>query len=207
MAENITVLQALAKLEQISREWVNNDLDKGIPLPFRYWRNGYRKERISKVLWQNPIVPLTFTVLVIALAINKIWVLFVLSLLCYVFYWCSAVWIRRRESANFILKSDGLTIVTPQDKTFFPWDAIEAINSTADEWQKIGNHQDSNDEQAVYSNRYCLEIHAGKRVYVFYEVYAKSMVMDSDNVVNPAMMQLHIAYKMLKAAQHKVNKK
>ena len=203
MAENITVRQALSKLEQISREWVGNDLDKGIPLPFRYWRNGHRKERISKFLWQNPIVPLAFTVFIITLAVNKIWVWFVLWLMCYIFYWCAAVWIRRRENANFILKTDGLTIVTPRDKTFFPWEAIEEIRSTADEWQD-DDRQESKDMQAVYSNQYCLEIHAGRRVYIFYEVYAKSMVMDSDKVISPAMMQLHIAYKMLKAAHQKI---
>ena len=187
MDENITVEQALEKLEQISDKWVERDLEKGIAIPFRHCRRGRCKERLFFIFWRSVIVPFIFGFLVIRYAVKTEWSVFAILLVCYVLYWMLGIWLCRREQGSFILKMDGVTIVLSREKIYVPWNAIMEIRET------------------VYANKCNLVIQAKNKQYIFYEAYARKVAMDSDGRFNPAMMPLHIAYKLLKAAQNKVN--
>ena len=127
MAEEITVEQALETLDRISKEWVEKDLDKGIPFSFRYWRGGRHKEVLTRLLWQSIIVPCIFGLTVFTCAMMKEWKIFVILLISYIIYWIIGTLLYRREKGNFIIKTDGITVITPRDKTFISWDAISDV--------------------------------------------------------------------------------
>ena len=204
MTEEITVEQALETLERISKEWVEKDLEKGIPFSFRYWRGGRRKEFLTRLLWQNIIVPCIFGLIVFICAMMKEWKVFVILLISYIIYWVIGTLFYRREKGNFIIKTDGITVITPRDKTFITWDAVVDVCSSIDEsvvFEEItGVHQ----EKTKYGNAYELVILTQNKRYSFYDVYWGAMAKDSQGRISPAMMPLHVAYKLMKAAHRKV---
>ncbi len=206
MTEGITTDQAVKKLVKISEEWVEKDLEKGIALPFSHWRGGRRKELISLIFWRSVIVPVLFgmTVIVSALAAN--WKLFTVLFICYIIYWLVCALLCRRERGNFILKTDGITIITSRKKLFIPWEAIKnvvsAYGETVFSLEQVGHRR----YKTNYANSYHLVIQVANKTYTFYEVYAKALVKDTTGRINPAMMPLHVIYIMLKTAKHKVNK-
>lgn len=204
MTEKITGEQALAELDDFSEEWVRRELAKGIAIPFRHWRGGHQKELLCLIFWRNLFVPFIFTIVVFLMARNGSWKMFVILFPCYILYWLIFVLIKRREDARFILKSDGVTIVTPRDKIFLPWEAIKSISSseeeTAVEYKRTGQNKFYNTSGKGYN----LMIQVGNKYYTFYEVYSKHQVTDESGKVNLALIPLHIAYKLLKAAQEKV---
>ena len=204
MAENITVEQVLRKLDRISEEWVEKDLEKGIVLPFRHWRGGRYKELLFLVLWKSVIVPFVFTIVLFTCARIEEWKVFAILFPCYIVYWVICVLIRRRENANFILKLDGITIVTTRDKRYIPWDAVKGISSNEDEAMVEQVQTVSCGFKSICGNGYNLVIRTENKYYTFYEVYAKAEITDSNGQVSPAMMPLHVAYKVLNAAQRKV---
>lgn len=203
MTENITAQQALTNLDNFSKEWVSGGLENGIALPFRHWRNGHRKDFILLLLWKNVMVPFIFTVFVILSVKVEAWKLFTILLPCYVIYWIAFFVLKRREDASFILKTDGVMVVSPRDKVFFPWESIKRITSTEEE--KTGSQRQTGYHrlEKVYATGYNLVIQVGNKNYVFYEIYPRRQVMDSDGRINCALMPLHIAYKVLKTACEK----
>lgn len=204
MTKKFTMERALTNLDNFSEEWVEKDLEKGIAVPFRHWRNGHRKELLSFFLWKNLMVPFVFTVFVILSVKVKVWSLFAVLLPCYIIYCIAFLLIKRREDASFILKMDGITIVTPKDKMFIPWEAVQNITSTEDgveHQRQTGFYR----LEKVYATGYNLAIQVGNRYYVFYEIYPRSQVVDQEGQINRALMSLHVAYKVLKAAYKKVN--
>lgn len=190
MTDKITIAQALEKLDRISEEWVKSDLEKGIVLPFRYWRQGRLKEYWFRMLWKSVVVPLLFTMVVFTCVKMGEWKFFAVLLPCYIVYWVIAILIQKREDASFILKPEGITITTAKDRIFVPWESVQSITS--------------NEEERKPANGYNLVIQAHEKQYTFYELYPRTQVTDTDGQINLAMMPLHIAYKVLNAALRKV---
>lgn len=204
MAEHITVGQALKKLEQIAEEWVERDLEKGIPLAFRYWPGGHYKESLALILWKSILVPFIFGLVVFTYAMMEEWKVFIILLACYVIYWIIGALLSRRENGNFILKMDGITVVTPRKKIYIPWDAVTDVCSSLSESVESIESKGFHQYQAKYGNAYELVILTPNKCYSFYEVYATALVKDADGQISPAMMPLHIAYQVIKAAHGKV---
>lgn len=204
MTKKFTMECALTNLDKYSEEWIKKDLEKGIAIPFRHWRSGHRKEIISLILWKNMMVPFVFTVFVALSVKVDAWMLFAVLLPCYIIYWIAFLLIKRREDASFILKMDGVTIVTPRDKVFIPWEVIENITSTEEEKAEKRRQTGFYRWEKVYATGYNLVIRVGNKYYIFYEIYSRSQVIDRDGQINCALMPLHVAYKVLKAAQRKV---
>lgn len=204
MTEEITVEQALETLDRISKEWVEKDLDKGIPISFRYWRGGRHKEFLARLLWQNIVVPCIFGLIVFTCAMMKEWKVFVILLIGYIIYWIIGTLFYRREKGNLVIKTDGITVITPRDKTFITWDAVVDVCSSIDEStaseEMAGTHQ----ENTKYRNVYELVILTQTKRYSFYDVYWGAMAKDSQGRISPAMMPLHVAYKLMKTAYRKV---
>ena len=66
--------------------------------------------------------------------------------------------------------------------------------------EATGTHRD----KIKYGNAYELVILTQNKHYSFYEVYWGEMARDSQGRISPAMMPLHVAYKLMKAAHRKV---
>lgn len=202
--EEITVEQALEKLDQIAKEWVKKDLDKGIPISFRYWPAGCYKHALTLILWQGILVPIIFGLIVFACAMMKEWKIFVILLICYVIYWIIGALLMRREKGSFILRTDGITVITPRKKMFIPWNVVTDVSSSIEDGVVSIESKAVQQYKAKYNNVYELVILTQNKSYSFYEVYVGALAKDSGGQINPVMMPLHVAYKLIKTAHEKV---
>lgn len=204
ITEEITVEQALEKLDQIANEWVEKDLEKGIPISFRYWPGGRYKHSLTLMLWQSVLVPIIFGLIVFTCAMMKEWKVFVILLLCYVIYWIIGACLMRREKGSFILRTDGITVILPRKKMFIPWNVVTDVSSSIEEGVVSVESKVVKQYKAKYKNVYELVILTSNKSYSFYEVYVGAMAKDSSGRINPAMMPLHVAYKLARTAHGKV---
>lgn len=203
MATKLSQEQCFADIERKAGEWLDKDLEKGSVLPLRHWPLGRCRRVLSFLLWRNGIVPLIFTVYLIGCMAEGAWSLLAVSALCYIAYWMLAVLVNRRENVNFIFKKEGLTIVTSRRKVYIPWEAIEKISSKSDRAAVVSVRPVSRLLRGFRNVGCGLTIQTKNHNYRFYEAYSMKLVTDSDGRVDPAMIQLDVAGKLLQAVVEK----
>lgn len=208
MAEEITVEQVLEKMNVFTEEWVNRDLEKGIVLGFRYLKGGHLKMSLLYALWKNMVVPIVLGMTVLFFAINKEWIFFWILLGIFVLYFIVGVMFCIREQGNFILKTDGITMVLKHKKIFVPWEAVRDVDYYCGDihqaFEDATSVSERNSIKKPGAYRLIIQTMTGK--YEFCEIYAKSLIIDANGQMNPAVMSLHVAYKLLTKAKNKVNK-
>lgn len=205
--EDITAEQVLEKMNQVTEEWVNNDLEKGVVLGFRYLKGGNLKMSLLYALWINKAVPIVFGLIILFMVMNKEWVLFWSLFGAFVLYLIVGAVFRIRERGNFILKTDGITMVLNHKKIFVPWEAVHNIDYYCAGMHQAFENAESYSElnSSKKPGAYRLIIKTMTEKYEFCEIYAKTLIVDANGQVNPAVMSLHVAYKLLVNAKSKVN--
>ncbi len=195
MAEN--------KMNQLAQQWLDKDLGKGITIPFRHLKGGFGCVRLLALFWKNAAFTLVMALFIFLCMARKQWIGFGCLLVGYVMYLIIGALLRRRDNGSFIFKTDGVTIVTARNKCFIPWEAIKEFDYFyGNQNQAFEKTSESFEwKWGKYSGVYRLAIQTLTGKYEFLEIYAKSMITDSDGWIVPAMMPLHVVYTLLKAAK------
>lgn len=206
MAEFFTAGHSPEKINQLAEQWLKKDLEKGISIPFRYLKGGFRSVRMLALFWKNAAFTLVVAMLIFMCVARKQWIAFACLFILYLIYLGIGVLLRLRGNGSFIFKKDGVTIVTVRNRCFVPWEAIKELDYFYGNEKQV--FEDTSDvpefKWGRYSGVYRLVVQTLTGRYEFSEIYVKSMITDSNGRIVPAMMPLHVVYTLLRAAKNKI---